>query len=51
MTGAPVALDFEWFASARDIARVMDRLKADPVAREVFAVNMGLGDVNFARWA
>lgn len=50
LTGDPVALDIEWFASARDISRILDRLKDDPVARSILAVNKGLSEEAFAGW-
>ncbi|KEO91409.1 hypothetical protein EH31_01725 [Erythrobacter longus] len=40
-SGAPVALDVEWFASARDLANLLGYMgrTADPQAREIMAIN------------
>ena len=41
LSGAPRALDVEWFASARDVAGILDRIRKvpDATAREILAVN------------
>ena len=46
----PQALDVEWLASARDIARVLDFLKGDDAARAILAVNSGVGPVSAGEW-
>lgn len=52
-SGAPVALDVEWFASANDIARLFKYLRrtADPQAREIMAINPSMSAQRRARWA
>lgn len=49
-SGGPRFIEVEWFASPRDIARVYARLAADPVAREILAVNKGMPDTHFSGW-
>ena len=41
LSGAPRALDVEWFASARDVVGILDRIRKipDATAREILAVN------------
>ena len=47
----PRFIDVEWFASAHDIARIYARLKDDPVALAILAVNVGMEREEFADWA
>ncbi|WP_169053518.1 serine hydrolase [Alteraurantiacibacter aquimixticola] len=46
----PRLLEIEWFASPADIAGIFTRLAEDPVAREIMAVNTGIGTEPFADW-
>ena len=50
---APTAIDsLEWFASGRDLARLLGRIAAldDPTAREIMAVNPSMPDIRRADW-
>lgn len=51
-SGAPIALDIEWFASANDIAKLMTyiRERADPVALEIMAINPSMLENMRAKW-
>ncbi|MEZ5710881.1 MAG: serine hydrolase [Blastomonas sp.] len=53
MTGQPNHIDdIEWFASASDIARLMNLLRAaGPEARQIMGINPGIGKGNAAKWA
>jgi beta-lactamase class A len=48
--GAPKAIEVEWFASPTDLARVLDRIKDDPVALGIMGVNTAIGDEAAAKW-
>lgn len=52
-SGAPIALDVEWFASARDLAALMRfmRKTADPRAFEIMAISPNLPDNARGNWA
>lgn len=51
-SGAPVAIDIEWFASANDIARLFQRLAEleDETALKILAVNHSMSDAMRAEW-
>ena len=51
-SGAPIALDVEWFASANDLARLMTyiRERADPVALEIMAINPSMPASLRSKW-
>lgn len=46
----PRNIGVEWFASAQDIAAIYRRLVADPVARGILGVNLGMDRTPFAAW-
>ena len=46
----PQALEVEWFASTRDIARVLDSLRGNDTARAILAVNSGIGPASAREW-
>lgn len=48
--GGPQGIDVEWLASAEDLARLMDRLRSDAIARGILAINAGVGDAAQAGW-
>jgi len=48
--GSPRALDVEWFASPRDIARIFARLVDDPVALGILGINTAIGEEAAASW-
>lgn len=52
-SGAPIALDVEWFASARDLAALMRFMRetADPRAFEIMAISPNLPTNARANWA
>lgn len=52
-TGGPRALDVEWFASAQDLARIMDRLRQmeDKTALAILGINPALGAGGIDPWA
>ena len=52
-SGNPVALDIEWFASARDIARLFQRMIAleDETALEIMSVNPALPPAMREAWS
>ncbi len=47
----PNNIDIEWFASARDIAAVLQRLSADETALGVLGVNPSMSPAERANWA
>jgi Beta-lactamase enzyme family len=51
-SGAPIALDVEWFASANDIAKLMIyiRERADPIALGIMAINPSMPDRLRSKW-
>lgn len=51
-SGAPVALDIEWFASVNDIGRLFQRIAAleDQTALDIMAVNPAMSDAMRAEW-
>jgi Beta-lactamase enzyme family len=51
-SGAPIALDVEWFASADDIAKLMTyiRERADPIALGIMAINPSMPDRLRSKW-
>ncbi|WP_340587685.1 serine hydrolase [Erythrobacter alti] len=50
-TGGPNAIDLEWFASARDVAAIFDRLRGDETALGVMGINTAMADAELANWA
>ena len=48
--GPPGAIEVEWFASPRDLARILDRIKGDPVALAILGINNAIGDEAVAGW-
>lgn len=48
--GGPHFLEVEWFASARDIARIYDQLKNDKVALEILGINLATDRSHFEGW-
>lgn len=52
-TSGPRALDVEWFGSAQDLARIMDRLRLmeDKTALSILAINHALGPGETDPWA
>lgn len=52
-TGKPLHIDtVEWFASGRDLIRLLDHLRTipSPEARAIMAINPGIGSDAAARW-
>ncbi|APE28736.1 serine hydrolase [Aurantiacibacter gangjinensis] len=49
-SGNPVRIDLEWFASARDMGELFERISGDPVALDIMAVNTALPDSATEGW-
>ncbi|QZH74831.1 MAG: serine hydrolase [Erythrobacter sp.] len=49
--GGPNNIDIEWFASARDIAVLFDRLRADETALGILGVSPSMSDAARDSWA